>query len=342
MMTRRLFTTTTALVWVTAFFAASGNFLFCCCMVTAEISKSSPTTLTPNEIREMTQSWGVIRKACTGCWSGGLNVYKAGRRTGMLKKKAVKGGLNFRLEVKTNAKTGTWTVWNLNKKGDELVVPLTEKYSSTPPSQLKLAFNPGLIFRIPRHYNSAPRLVIEIGFWDNAMRRTAVMEYERLSRWSFLQRWRKLLDITVVQMKREHTSVFVGNTTDDDAICVLPSQAPFGIEKLKLKELRAVSKETIDLRTMERMSYGANAEEADSVLDLLSKRSQQRLCQILPCGICVSLPRKFGGARGEGMERCVFANEGDGGSLQVLILEYDSSTSDALRATLHTYQRRQK
>jgi hypothetical protein len=76
--------------------------------------------------------------------------------------------LNFRLQVKTDATVGTWSVWNLERRGDCTVVPLLQTPLARP-AQVKIGFDEGIILRIPHGIGLelTPRLVYEIGFWHN-------------------------------------------------------------------------------------------------------------------------------------------------------------------------------
>jgi hypothetical protein len=228
---------------------------------------SSSTTFSRHERLEHDLVWRVIKKCCSGCWSGTLRTYRP--LTGKNQIALVRPNespLNFRLRVETTGAVGTWTVWNLARRGDETIVPLRQTPVVRLP-QAKVGFGEGIILRIPRDMkrilNSGgpqqPPLGFEIGFWDASMRRTAVVEYQRRRQpWMTRRRRRPwhLHDIIVIQQRREQERrsdlTFVGNTTDPEALLVLPAAAPFRLEDCNIDSFHLHQVESVNLQTMER------------------------------------------------------------------------------------------
>jgi hypothetical protein len=230
---------------------------------------SSSTTFSRHERLEHDLVWRVIKKCCSGCWSGTLRTYRP--LTGKNQIALVRPNespLNFRLRVETTGAVGTWTVWNLARRGDETIVPLRQTPLVRLP-QVKVGFHEGIILRIPRDMKrildgggpQQPPLGFEIGFWDASMRRTTVVEYQRQKRrqpWMTRRRQRPwhLHDIIVIQQRREHERrsepTFVGNITDPEALLVLPEAAPFRLEDCNIDSFHLHQVESVNLQTMER------------------------------------------------------------------------------------------
>lgn len=293
--------------------------------------------------------WHILRKHCRGCWSGSVDRYLVAKRSNELD--YLGGGLNFRLCVETTATKGRWTVWNLEKEGDERISALSKDGPASTGTGggtniLRLAFpcggTMGLILRIPQNYEKVPRLVLEVGFWDTQMRRSCVMIYKKVMNnllFGFWKRRNVLRESIVIQQRRRTSWGFVGNTTNEKDIPILPTQVPCSMSELLLRKRpwKALTQESLDLSTLERKrvasSSAVDQSNAREVLNLLlsSDYDSQRFCLVLPCGIAVSVPRTFGTGP------CVFAHVKDR-RVYALWLEYDERTTNASRSVLYTYE----
>ena len=108
-------------------------------------SISSPPLFTKYEQAEHDLVWKVMSKACFGKWTGALQCFRMNKATNSPIISNEKELLNFRLWAKADTDrmgktkdTGTWKAWNLQRKGDEIVVPLRRLPISSKPSQLKI------------------------------------------------------------------------------------------------------------------------------------------------------------------------------------------------------------
>jgi hypothetical protein len=280
------------------------------------------------------------------------------------------GPLNFRLQVKTDTSVGTWSVWNLERRGDHTVVPLR----LTPlarPAQVKIGFDEGIILRIPRDIGLElpPRLVYEIGFWHPTdMRRTVVVEYKtkRLRRLPWRPPQWHLREIVAIQMQRERPERFVGNFTDPEATRVLPETAPFHISDCNMTSFQVHRVESVNLQTMARVDKEALTDN-DSECRLIEERiahafntgksnhgsAGRRIFRcVLPNEILVSLPTTVvvGARRNNNKSsrhptpapplRTMFAlYSNNAQSLQVVELTYDTETTKALAVRLYSLHR---
>jgi hypothetical protein len=319
---------------------------------------------TSNERKEQRKAWHSIR-ALKECWSGAMAEY-AVKSDGRMELRDAKPARNFRLRIRTRGSTGTWTVWNLNQVGEEIVIPLFQTPPSRP-TQLKFGFRAVaadvvVIVRVPEALNLS-RTVFEIGFWDRSTRRTAVAEYKRTKRsLPFLLRPASmhLDEVSLVQMKSESPRSFVGNTTDKEAIKALPVESPWSdITDWKLETMQAISSETVDVATMERtrevrLSSERRQQVYDHVIERLVKRDTTRttfIRAVLPNGICMCVPErlpcieKSSGRetlQAEG-QKCstlpfLFGSMKEN-RLQVLELQYRPNTWQAGHVALHTFRR---
>eukprot|EP00521_Asterionellopsis_glacialis_P006038 CAMPEP_0195281174 /NCGR_PEP_ID=MMETSP0707-20130614/599_1 /TAXON_ID=33640 /ORGANISM="Asterionellopsis glacialis, Strain CCMP134" /LENGTH=387 /DNA_ID=CAMNT_0040340033 /DNA_START=8 /DNA_END=1171 /DNA_ORIENTATION=- len=341
---------------------------------------TNPPKFTKNEIEEHNYVWKVMNNACFGKWSGSMKVYKVNDRTHQLIPDTTKNNekLNFRLwarqtrnnNIQNNNRQpffnsnknnfGTWTVWNLMTKGDEVNVPLM-RLPFAAPSQLKIGFEPGCVLRTPKAFKDAPRAVFELGFWDpqgDGMRRTVVVEYS-------VEKQMKLKDITIVQQKSVPQKVpFVGNTTVAQDIETLPEVPPSQVtdDILLLSDgeennAEPIRMERVDLSTMTRtITKKGKFTTKDKALALqvlesvLSSKQNSKdnhnLVHVLPNELCTSVPKQLQGGLDDPStttKSLVFAHSWSssrhGPLLQVLHVEYDSTTSSAIAATMFSYHR---
>ena len=119
------------------------------------ISSPPPPLFTKNKQDEHDLVWKVMNKACFGKWTGALQCFRMNKTTNspIIDDEEL---LNFRLWAKADTDrmgktkdTGTWKAWNLQRKGDEIVVPLRRLQISSKPSQLKVGFPTGLCAPCP-------------------------------------------------------------------------------------------------------------------------------------------------------------------------------------------------
>lgn len=275
---------------------------------------------------------------------------------------------NFRLHIETSSGSkgggdddgsGTWSVWNLERTGNNLVVPL-RKRPTTRPTQLKIGFKDGIILRIPcRISNELGRIVFEIGFWEPAkMRRTVVAEYKQpfwRKRFSAIRKTRdqwNLKELSIVQTKAKDPQNFVGQTTDKDDIRILPLKAPFQLQDYKVSEFRAYQSESVNLQTMERTKktrldrkesrrlYGLVMDTLGAVTDEKQKKARDNIFrQVLPNGLVVSMPRCLYSRDSKQLVRCVFAHFWSQDFMQAVEVEYDSISAKAKQVSLYSFLR---
>jgi hypothetical protein len=143
-------------------------------------------TVADNEPLEHNRVCRVVQKYCAGSWSNVTRTYRPKKNRLVMDKHA-----HHHREQR--------------RQDPSVLVP--------PAQQLEIAFDEGIILRIPREVGgrqqdqaaSSPprrRLVWEIDFWDAATRRTAVVSYRpRRVPWK-PKRW-YLDDVAAVQMRRE-------------------------------------------------------------------------------------------------------------------------------------------
>jgi len=168
-------------------------------------TSSPPIVFTKNELNEHNLVWKVMNKSCFGKWSGTLQSFRMNKSTNTpVCNDNDDELLNFRLWAKADTNrgrktdSGTWTVWNLQRKGDEFIVPLRRlPVVSSRPSQLKIGFFPGCVLRISGSFRQVPRAVIELGYWGIGMRRTVVLEYQMPDK----QKRMELKDVTLVTQR---------------------------------------------------------------------------------------------------------------------------------------------
>ena len=322
-----------------------------CSSSSASLTRSSTSTsFTKNELNEHNHVWKVMNKACFGKWSGTMQSYSVDKATNsLIHHKNDDELLNFRLWAKADTKkrdTGTWTVWNLQSKGDEFVVPLRRLPTLTSkPSQLKIGFLPGCVVRIPgTNYKEVPRAVIELGYWGNGKRRTAVLEYHTHDK----DKRMELKDVTLVMQKAipwYKSLFFVGNTTIDNDIRVLPQKATHDVEDVvkRIKARKPIRIERVELQSMERVvsskasMTSSDKREAMMVLErLLEKSNDCSYNEVLPNGLLASFPKELlGKKRGTTF---IFAHEWKNGPFQALVIDFDSTTCEAVAATMYSYK----
>ena len=89
-------------------------------------------------LAEQDRFWTELKQNCVGCWSGGI-VHTTVQNDKLVAKRDSGDGsrpttnttptpLNMRLRVNVPRETpdrGTWNVWNVEEKGDELVIPIS-------------------------------------------------------------------------------------------------------------------------------------------------------------------------------------------------------------------------
>lgn len=269
--------------------------------------------------------------------------------------------LNFRLWARaTNKDTGTWTVWNLQNKGDEFVIPLRRlpAVASGDSTQLKIGFLPGCVLRVPSNYKHVPRAVIECGYWGNGIRRTVVLEYKTRDKHKRME----LKDVTIVLQRAipwyKHF-FFVGNTTVTSDIQTLSQKSQHDFKRNQRR--KPVRMERLELQSMQRVVRmksdltDDDIKEATEILDHLFEQEQlsnsdaaaASFTMVLPTNeLLASFPKEF---LGNGKSRIchsatktfIFAHEWKHNGrepFQALAIDFDSISGRAIAATMFSYK----
>mmetsp|Transcript_6787 Transcript_6787/g.14774 ORF Transcript_6787/g.14774 Transcript_6787/m.14774 type:complete len:359 (+) Transcript_6787:152-1228(+) len=320
---------------------------------------TTAATFTKNELQEHNHVWRVMNKACFGKWSGTIQGFRMDKKTNSPIFKDNDELLNFRLWAKANTNwmgkkkdTGTWTVWNLQQKGDELIVPL-RRLPLSKPSQLKIGFHPGCVLRIPSNFKRVPRSVFELGYWGEGVRRTVVLEYLTSDKNKHME----LKDVTLVTQRAvpwHNAALFVGNATVSKDIDILPQMAPFDAKDViqKNKQWKPLLVERLELQNMERVVTTKNKmttddkERAMHILKRLVQNSDDcndSYNMVLSNGLLTSFPKHMSGKEnGDGTtttKSFIFAHKwGHGRPFQALVIDYDSMTGEGIAAVMYSYK----
>ncbi len=321
-------------------------------------SSSPPPTFTKNELYEHNHVWKVMNKACFNKWSGTLQVFRMDKATNSPIYNNDEELLNFRLSAKAKTKdTGAWTVWNLQRKGDEITIPLRRLPLTSKPSQLKVGFLPGCVLRIPGNFKQVPRTVVELGYWGN-VRRTVVLEYLTRDK----QKHMELKDVSLVMQRPVpwyKRVFFVGNTTNARDIEILPRRAASNLEDV-IKRNRARKPEKIErvqLQSMNRVvttkadlteddKRGA-AEVLESLLQRLSNNNEcaahsSSYDMVLPNELLASFPKELLGKNSSSATKTfILAHEWKHfgwQTLQALVIDFDVGSGEAIAATMYSYK----
>jgi hypothetical protein len=293
------------------------------------IGVEEPSTIDGSgEVRNTSPFWEEMKKNCIGCWSGGIIHTKY--RDGELIPKSDK--LNMRLMVNiqqqqqqrddssctdqkhyqqsNNIEKGLWTVWNVKKVGDQIVVPL-QSFSEAYVTTHKIWFD-----RILLRTSKEGPVGVELGFWDregDGMRRTVVVEYhgvdknlstenEKEDSTRLLQQY--LGDIAILQQKVMKEEGFVGHDVNDEHANILPDDSESVInnewetlfETWKQQPSKRLITETVNIQNLERTQKKTFIPER-VVEDLANKNnSARRFTKKLQNGIFVSLPTSIDNA----------------------------------------------
>ncbi len=318
---------------------------------------SSPPTFTKNELDEHNHVWKVMNKACFNKWSGTLQVFRMDKATNSPIYNNDEELLNFRLSAKAKTKdTGAWTVWNLQRKGDEITIPLRRLPVTSKPSQLKVGFFPGCVLRIPGNFKQVPRAVVELGYWGN-VRRTVVLEYQTRDK----QKHMELKDVSLVMQRPVpwyKRVFFVGNTTNARDIEILPREAASNLEDV-IKRNRArkpIKIERVHLQSMQRVvTTKAELTEDDKrgaaeVLKSLFERLSNNECAahsssynvVLPNDLLASFPKELlGKSSSSATKTFILAHEWKHfgwQTLQALVIDFDVGSGEAITATMYSYK----
>eukprot|EP00984_Skeletonema_dohrnii_P005686 scaffold2005_cov115-Skeletonema_dohrnii-CCMP3373.AAC.7 len=324
-------------------------------------TSSPPIVFTKNELNEHNLVWKVMNKSCFGKWSGTLQSFRMNKTTNTpVFNDNDDELLNFRLWAKadTNRDTGTWTAWNLQRKGDEFIVPLRRLPAvSSRPSQLKIGFQPGCVLRIPFNFRQVPRSVIELGYWGNGMRRTVVLEYQMPDK----QKRMELKDVTLVMQRAVpwyKNAFFVGNATVAHDIQILPRKAPSNVEDV-VKRNRArkpIRIERVELKSMQRVvTTKADMTDDDTrgaveVLESLLLRLGNNECAarsssydvVLPNGLLASFPKEMLAKSSSNAKKTFVLAHGwkrfGQQTFQTLVIDFDVTTGEAIVATMYSYK----
>ena len=156
----------------------------------------------------------------------------------------------------------------------------------------------------------------------------------------------------MVQMLPKDPEHFVGKTTDEDDIRILPLKAPFQLKDYKVSEFRAYQSESVDLQTMKRTKKTRlDQKEArrvhrlvmDSLAVMDEKQDKTRKIdffrQVLPNGLVVSMPRCLYSRDNKQIVRCVFAHCWSQDFMQAVAVEYDAISAKAKQVSLYSLLR---
>lgn len=282
-----------------------------------------------NKINEQNYVWKEILNNCIGYWSGSISHFefdKEGQKLVPAKERAKK--LNFRLKVdidENNQERGTWTVRNVMRVGDETTVPIAR----VPPKEMmntshKIGFE-NIIIRATRN----KQVVIEIGFWDQGIRRTVVLtafededssfEDKKVGFLKMKSRENGLTSLSLIQQKYlgniNPKEEEVDNYIDNDEYCNImpdietmmtnPFSASMQMKNKKVVDLFVPVKiESVNLDTYERKvntNLQTNqVEDMKKVLDELGKHSNDKVIDetnsfrdVVANGIFTLLPNRF-------------------------------------------------
>ena len=314
----------------------------------------SPSLLPPSiaespftafEKAEHARAYHEIRDSCQGCWSGSLSVLGLKEKNEIVVKQPPVR--NFRLQVDLKGNTGTWTVWNLMEEGDETVVPLCLTPAERP-TQYKIGF-PGIILRIPCAISPAlPRIVLEIGFWDDYTRRTTVAEYHKESSWlpgsSSEGPW-CLEDASLVQMKRQPSAGFIGKMTDPRAIAFLPTEPSFHIGEWDWNQWQPTQTEKVVLdfvageRTQQtRLDAERQKELHNRVAQAFDEANPSNFVRVLPNSMLTSIPYRLHPCSDDDKICAFFAHAWNDNELAVIEIEYQGRIAKS--TSLHTFRKK--
>lgn len=222
--------------------------------------------------------------------------------------------LNFRVEAKQlNDDGGIWTVWNRNREGDVAQFPIGRRPAS-PSAFRKVAFD-RVILRI-----SDAQKYVELGFWEDGMRRTIIGYNPCRNPWSGSRTFFSQ-QVTVLQQQKVPSRGFVGNCSEGKDVHILPDEPPFAIESLDLERLTPVRMEHVDFATMERTSTKIRSERAKrDAFELVLSAFHGEESVVLQNEVCLAAVE----------DTTLLGYKWRNGSFQVIALHCDTNTGKAL------------
>eukprot|EP00977_Amphora_coffeiformis_P011381 scaffold2753_cov154-Amphora_coffeaeformis.AAC.4 len=309
----------------------------------------SETPFTAFEKAEHARAYQEIRDSCQGCWSGSMSILGIKENNELVVKQPPLRNFRLQVDLKKGADNmGTWTVWNLMKEGDETVVPLrltpTER-----PTQYKIGFA-GIILRIPCAISpELPRIVLEIGFWDDCTRRTTVAEYTKnasswIPRRSSEGPW-CLDEASLVQMKRQPSSGFIGKMTDPRAIAFLPTEASFDIREWNWEQWQPTQTEKVALdftagdRTQHtRLDPETQKEIHKRVVQAFDEANPSNFVRVVPNSMLCCIPYRLDPTSDEDKVCAFFAHAWNNHEMVVIEMEYQGRMAKS--ASLYTFRKK--
>lgn len=237
---------------------------------------ASRNEISPSNSRTRSASqnpfWEELKRDCLGCWSGGI-VHFTFQDGDLVPTSEI---LNIRLKVEIQSECldesipiipkdekeelvekGLWNVWNVRKKGDNIMIPI-QSVSQDPISTHKLWFD-RLLLRTSKKGPAG----VEIGFWDkygDEMRRTVVVMYGEGSKdedTSEALMEQKLSEVAVLQQKKLDEKGFEGDIHNHEDIKILSTEEDDNDWETIFKTLKKIpplrlTTETVDIPTLAR------------------------------------------------------------------------------------------
>lgn len=208
---------------------------------------SSKNTTTHDEIEHR---WHSLLYNCGGNWSGSIGWYgvEYDENTStvegtLLVARGDNGLCNMRLSFHcdaSDANTAHWVVYHARGQDIKEEVVL-QKYPSTATPQLFYCFDNGILGRTGRNFSSLP--VIEHGFWDQGMRHTIVVAYNK-DKDSTLQ-LRKIC--FVQQLRQDDDDEFDASASNPSHVGILPHEPTTSLKEFQAfcKTIKFIKAESI-------------------------------------------------------------------------------------------------
>lgn len=260
--------------------------------------------------------WEELKRDCLGCWSGGI-VHFTFQDGDLVPTSEI---LNIRLKVEIQSECldesipiipkdekeelvekGLWNVWNVRKKGDNIMIPI-QSVSQDPVSTHKLWFD-----RILLRTSKKGPAGVEIGFWDkygDEMRRTVVVMYGEGSKdegTSEALLEQRLSEVAVLQQKKFDEQGFEGDIHNHEDTKILSTEEDETDWETIFKTLKQMpplrlTTETVDIPTLARRKIQIASVDGSPLPkrvleDLVNKDNvANRFLKRLQNGVYISLP----------------------------------------------------
>jgi hypothetical protein len=200
---------------------------------------------------------------CGGNWSGSIGWYDVEyddtfTGKGTLVPRGDNGQRNMRLSFQCNesdANTAHWVVHHARGQ-DVMEEVVLQKYPSTETPQLFYSFDNGILGRTGRNFSILP--VIEHGFWDQGMRHTLVVSYNKDEHGSLM-----LLKICFVQQCRQDDKNEFDVSDSNPHVGILPREPTTSLKEFQAfcKTLKFIKAESILLNGVRELTASNNALE---------------------------------------------------------------------------------